>query len=63
MDFYFNTNMDSTYAKKYSTLVCFHLIYKIGGIKMNAHKHNLGVLKYIGWYVKSCKMLEMWTYV
>ncbi len=24
MDFYFNINMDSTYAKKYYTLVCFH---------------------------------------
>ncbi len=25
VDFYFNTNMDSTYAQKYYTLVCFHL--------------------------------------
>jgi hypothetical protein len=24
MDFYFNTNMDSTYVEKYSTLVCFN---------------------------------------
>jgi hypothetical protein len=24
MDFYFNTSMDSTYAKKYYTLMCFH---------------------------------------
>jgi hypothetical protein len=24
MDFYFNTNMDSTYAKIYFTLVCFY---------------------------------------
>jgi hypothetical protein len=24
MNFYFNTSMDSTYAKKYYTLVCFH---------------------------------------
>jgi len=24
MDFYFNINMDSTYAGKYSTLMCFH---------------------------------------
>jgi hypothetical protein len=24
MDFYFNTSMDSTYVRKYSTLVCFH---------------------------------------
>jgi hypothetical protein len=24
MDFYFNTNMDSTYVGKYSTLMCFH---------------------------------------
>jgi hypothetical protein len=23
MDFYLNTSMDSTYAEKYSTLVCF----------------------------------------
>jgi hypothetical protein len=22
--FYFNTNMDSTYAQKYYTLMCFH---------------------------------------
>jgi hypothetical protein len=25
MDFYFDTSMDFTYVKKYSTLVCFHL--------------------------------------
>jgi len=25
MDFYFNTSMDSTYAKKDYTLMCFHL--------------------------------------
>jgi len=25
MDFYFNISMDSTYARKYSTLMCFHL--------------------------------------
>jgi hypothetical protein len=24
MDFYFNINKDSTYVRKYSTLVCFH---------------------------------------
>jgi hypothetical protein len=60
MDFYFNTNMNSTCAGKHPTLMCFHTIYKIGGIKMNAHKHNLSVLKYTGWYVKSCKMLETW---
>jgi hypothetical protein len=24
MDFYFNINMDFTYAEKYSTLLCFH---------------------------------------
>ncbi len=24
MDFYFNTSMDSIYAKKYYTLMCFH---------------------------------------
>jgi len=24
MDFYFNISMDSTYAEKYSTLMCFH---------------------------------------
>jgi hypothetical protein len=39
--------MNSTYAGKYSTLMCFHPIYKIESIKMNAHKHNLGVYKYI----------------
>jgi hypothetical protein len=25
MDFYFIINMDITYARKYSTLMCFHL--------------------------------------
>jgi hypothetical protein len=24
MDFYFNISMDSTYVRKYYTLVCFH---------------------------------------
>jgi len=27
VDFYFNTNMDSTYVGKYSTSMCFHLVY------------------------------------
>ncbi len=26
MDFYYNISMDSTYAKMYSTLMCFHPI-------------------------------------
>jgi len=26
MDFYFNISMDSTYAEKYYTLVCFHMV-------------------------------------
>jgi hypothetical protein len=28
MDFYFNISMDSTYVKKYSTLMCFDLMYQ-----------------------------------
>jgi hypothetical protein len=30
MDFYFNANMDSTYAKNYYALVCFHPLIGLG---------------------------------
>jgi hypothetical protein len=32
MDFYFNINKDSTYARKYYTLVCFHPWMQVGSI-------------------------------
>jgi hypothetical protein len=32
MDFYFNINKDSTYARKYYTLMCFHPCIQVGSI-------------------------------
>jgi hypothetical protein len=48
MDFYFNTSMDSTYAERYSTLVCFHLQHDESYIILNKIRHL-----FVGHYVKN----------
>ncbi len=44
MDFYFNTSMDSTYARKYSILMWFHLI----GFTHEVYDCSKGVLSIKG---------------
>ncbi len=48
MDLYFNISMDSTYAERYSTLVCFHLQHDESYIILNKIRHL-----FVGQYVKN----------
>jgi len=40
MNFYFNISMNSTHAKKYSTLMCFYPSARLKTLKVSSKSYN-----------------------